>query len=275
LGSDISILGDSPAQKKIHISCNLSEDSNFGAKVSEAIRQTLSNHEAISSSLHSTDLIFVLVNLGDAIGCGAAPALASLTKQRDALAIAFVIVPFDIADNALKASLDYIEKSVDTVVLLSEDCIMESVREIMPGMTEPEIQMEVLKMGVQVITLMITECGIICIDYADMLVIMRKSGKAYMGLSSAAGEDRAEKAVLHAISQPLLGRSRLAKASQCLVHVYGGKDILMREVQQVISTVHDVIDRDAKFIYGVNVEEECNERIWVTIIATGFDLNVK
>lgn len=244
-------------------------DPAVGEKAAEEAQQ------AITEALDGADMVFITAGMGGGTGTGAAPVVARIAKQLGILTVAVVTKPFAFEgkkrQNQAIAGIDKLKESVDAVIVVPNDKLLQVVdRQV----TLPEsfiIADEVLLRGVQGISDIITVPGLINVDFADVKTVMQASGSALMGIGRAQGEGRAIKAAQQAINSQLL-ESSINGASGVIVNITGGPDMGIHEISDASSIIHDAVLDDATVIIGTAINESIQGEIQITVIATGFEL---
>lgn len=246
-------------------------DPSVGEKAAEEAQQE------ITQALEGADMVFITAGMGGGTGTGAAPVVAKLAKQLGILTIAVVTKPFSWEgkkrQNQANAGLDKLKESVDAVIVVPNDKLLQVVDRQVSLNESFIIVDEVLLRGVQGISDIITVPGIINVDFADVKTVMQASGSALMGIGRAQGEGRAVKAAQQAINSQLL-ESSINGASGVIVNITGGPDMGIHEVSDAASIIHDAVLDDATVIIGTAVNEAIQGEIQITVIATGFELKI-
>ena len=220
-------------------------------------------------------MVFITAGMGGGTGTGAAPVVAKIAKELGILTIAVVTKPFSWEgkkrQNQANAGLDKLKESVDAVIIVPNDKLLQVVDRQVSLQESFIIVDEVLLRGVQGISDIITVPGIINVDFADVKTVMQSSGSALMGIGRAQGEGRAVKAAQQAINSQLL-ESSINGASGVIVNITGGPDMGIHEISDAASIIHDAVLDDATVIIGTAVNESIQGEIQITVIATGFEL---
>ena len=244
-------------------------DPSIGEKAAEEAQQEITN------ALEGADMVFITAGMGGGTGTGAAPVVAKIAKQLGILTIAVVTKPFTWEGkkrtNQANAGLEKLKESVDAVIVVPNDKLLQVVGRDVSLDESFVIVDEVLLRGVQGISDIITVPGTINVDFADVKTVMQASGSALMGIGRASGEGRAVKAAQQAINSQLL-ESSINGASGVIVNITGGPDMGIHEVSDAASIIHDAVDEDATVIIGTAINENIQGEIQITVIATGFDL---
>jgi cell division protein FtsZ len=218
-------------------------------------------------------MVFVTAGEGGGTGTGAAPIIAELARELEALTVGVVTRPFAFegrrrAHQAEQGIIDLADK-VDTLIVIENDRLLQVVEKTTPLSDAFKMADDVLRQGVQGITDLITVPGLINLDFADVRTIMREAGSALMGIGVARGENRAVEAARAAISSPLLETS-LDGATGILLNITGGSDMGLFEVNEAAEVVTAAADQNANIIFGAVVDDAVKDEVRVTVVATGF-----
>ena len=272
--TDRQALITSKAPTKIQIGEKLTKclgaggDPTVGEKAAEETR------EEIANVLKGADMVFVTAGMGGGTGTGAAPVVAQIAKELGILTVAVVTKPFSFEakkrmQNAERGIASLKEK-VDTLIVIPNDRLMQVVERKTTFIEAFIMSDEVLRQGVQGISDLISDTGLINLDFADVKTIMYDTGIAHMGIGRASGENRAEEAAKAAINSPLL-ESSIDGARGVLLNITAGPDLMLFEVTAAAELVQKSIDPDANLIFGARIDEKMGDEMSVTVIATGFD----
>jgi len=226
---------------------------------------------AIEKAVGNADLVFITCGLGGGTGTGSAPVVAEVARDAGALTIAVVTLPFSVEgqirmDNA-EAGLERLRDAVDTVIVVPNDKLLEVVPHL-PLQTAFKVCDEVLMRSVKGITELITKPGLVNLDFADVRVIMQKSGVAMIGLGEAEGENKAIESVQKALRSPLLDVD-VSGATGALVNVVGGPDMTIAEAESVVNELYTRIDPKARLIWGAMVDPDLENIIRTMVVVTG------
>ncbi len=226
---------------------------------------------AIEKAVTNADMVFITCGLGGGTGTGASPVVAEIARDAGALTIAVVTLPFSVEggirmDNA-EAGLERLRDIVDTVIVIPNDKLLEVVPHL-PLQAAFKVCDEVLMRSVKGITELITKPGLVNLDFADVRVIMQKSGVAMIGLGEAEGENKAVESVQRAIRSPLLDVD-ISGATGALVNVVGGPDMTIAEAESVVNELYTRVDPKARLIWGAAIEPELENIIRTMIVVTG------
>jgi len=225
----------------------------------------------IEKAVGNADMVFITCGLGGGTGTGAAPVVAEVARDCGALTIAVVTLPFSVEgairmENA-EAGLERLRDVVDTVIVVPNDKLLEVVPHL-PLQAAFKVCDEVLMRAVKGITELITRPGLVNLDFADVRVIMQKSGVAMIGLGEAEGENKALESVQRALRSPLLDVD-VSGASSALINVVGGPDMTIAEAESVVNELYARIDPNARLIWGAMIDPDLEHIIRTMIVVTG------
>ena len=217
------------------------------------------------------DLVFITGGMGGGTGTGAAAHVAKAAKENGALTVAIVCLPFDVEGATRKKNatrgLNALMEHVDTLIAIPNEKLLE----IAPDLSMPEAFMvadEVLVRAVKGIAELISKPGLVNLDFADVRTTMKNGGVSIIALGEGVGEDRAEEAVVNALRNPLIDVS-IENARNILVNVSGNADLQLMEAKRVVELVTEQVHPGAEVIYGALILPELEDRLRVTIIASG------
>ena len=275
VNTDLQALKMSNAPVKIQIGQKLTNGLGAGANPEVGRKAALEDTERIIESLEAADMVFVTAGLGGGTGTGAAPIIASLASELGALTVAIVTKPFAFegkkrgqqADQGLKE----LRECVDTVITIPNERLLQTVQRGTTLQDAFRTADDILRQGVQGISDIIQVPGVINVDFADVKTIMQGMGMALMGTGTARGENRASEAALKAISSPLLEEASIRGAKGVLINITGSVNLLLHEVSEAASIIHQAAEVNANIIFGAVLDERMTDEIKITVIATGFD----
>jgi cell division protein FtsZ len=220
-------------------------------------------------------MVFVTVGLGGGTGTGAAPIIASLAAELDALTVAVVTKPFPFEGRhrmrQAEAGMEELRSVVDTLITIPNERLLQAADRNMSLADAFKMADDILRQAVQGISDLITIPGFINVDFADVRAIMKGMGMALMGTGHAVGENRAMDATQRAISSPLLEEATINGAKGVLVNITGGVDLTLFEMDEAMRVIHDDADPDANIIWGTVTDERMQNEMKITVIATGFE----
>ena len=275
MNTDLQVLYNGKTNNRIQLGSSSTQGLGAGGDPSVGEKAAEEAQQEITQALEGADMVFITAGMGGGTGTGAAPVVAKLAKQLGILTIAVVTKPFSWEgkkrQNQANAGLDKLKESVDAVIVVPNDKLLQVVDRQVSLNESFIIVDEVLLRGVQGISDIITVPGIINVDFADVKTVMQASGSALMGIGRAQGEGRAVKAAQQAINSQLL-ESSINGASGVIVNITGGPDMSIHEVSDAASIIHDAVLDDATVIIGTAVNEAIQGEIQITVIATGFEL---
>lgn len=278
VNTDSQALNLSKAEIKLQIGEKLTRGLGAGANPEVGKKAAEESREQIEEVLRGADMIFVTAGKGGGTGTGAAPVIAQIAKDLGALTVGVVTRPFSFEgirrQKQAKEGIDALKDAVDTLIVIPNDRLLEIVDKNTPMLEAFREADNVLRQGVQGISDLIAKPGLINVDFADVKTIMYDKGSALMGIGVATGENRAVEAAKKAISSPLLETS-IDGAQGVLMNISGGPSISLFEVQEAADLVTSAADENVNVIFGNVINENLNEEVIVTVIATGFDESKK
>jgi len=229
--------------------------------------------EALKAALEGADMVFITAGMGGGTGTGAAPVVAKIAKELGCLTVAVVTKPFSYEGGRkmklAEEGIDKLRKNVDTLITIPNQRLLAIIEPNTPIKTAFLKADDVLRMGVQGVSDLITRHGDVNIDFADVRTIMEGKGDALMGIGRAGGENRAVDAATMAIKNPLLEDSSIDGAQAILVNVCGASDASMEELAEIMEIVTTNAQEDAAIIQGISFDDSLKDEIMVTVIATG------
>ena len=269
--TDAQALQSSSAKSKIQLGEKITKGLGAGADAEIGKKAAEEDRDEIAEQLKGADMVFITAGMGGGTGTGAAPIIAEVAREQNALTIAVVTKPFSFEGKKRASSAELgiknLRERVDAIIVVPND--IEIANEELTMEDAYREADEVLRQGVQGISDLITINGVINVDFADVKTIMKSSGSALMGIGIASGENRAVTAAQQAIDSPLL-ESSIQGARGVLVSISASRSLGIMEVNKAMSIIRDAADDDANIIFGHNVNEELGESIKITVVATGF-----
>jgi cell division protein FtsZ len=273
--TDLQALKRSRAPIKIQLGSRLTKGLGAGADPGVGREAALEDTDKIIEVLEGADMVFVTTGLGGGTGTGAAPIIASLATELDALTVAVVTKPFHFEGRRRMTQADQglreLRECVDTVITIPNERLLHTVDRGVSLADSFKVADDVLRQAVQGISDLITVPGLINLDFADVKSIMQGMGMALMGAGRATGENRAIEATQQAISSPLLEEATIQGAKGVLINITGGPDLTLFEVNAASSIIRESADDDANIIFGAVIDEDLRDEMKITVIATGFD----
>ncbi|HEY4526671.1 MAG TPA: cell division protein FtsZ [Candidatus Paceibacterota bacterium] len=274
INTDAQDLHKSKAKRKIHIGKTLTRGLGAGMNADLGKQAADETREEIQESVKGSDMVFITCGMGGGTGTGAAPVVAKVARELGALTVGVVTKPFGFEGaqrmRLAEQGLVELRKAVDALIVIPNDKLLAIVSRDTGIKNAFAMCDDILKQAVEGISDLITQTGIINVDFADVRTIMQNAGSALMGIGTAIGERRAEMAARNAINSPLLEVS-VTGAKGVLFSIAGGEDLGMLEVQDAANVITEAIDPEAKVIFGAVVDQSLKKgEVRVTVIATGF-----
>ena len=274
LNTDSQALFRSLPKKKINIGNIITGGLGAGSNPETGKKAAEESREEIKDALAGADMVFITCGLGGGTGTWAAPVVAEVAKELGALTVGVVTKPFAFeGQNRMTKAVDGfddLKEKVDTLITIPNDRILSIIDKKTPLLDAFSIVDEVLNQWVQGISDLITQPGLINVDFADVRSVMRNAGSALMGIWYGSGENRAVDAARAAIDSPLLELS-IAGAKGLLFNITGGTDLSMFEVDEAAKIITESVDSDANIIFGATINADYTGEIKITVVATGFD----
>jgi len=277
MNTDKQALISSRAEVKIQLGEKITKGLGAGANPEIGAKAAEENRNEILEVLKGADMIFITAGMGGGTGTGAAPIVAELAKELGILTVGVVTKPFTFEGNRrlthAEAGIEELKYKVDTLVTIPNDRLLQ-ISDKKTTMVEAFVMAdEVLKQGIQGISDLIAVPNLINLDFADVKTIMEDKGIAHMGIGLASGDNRATEAAKLAIKSPLLETS-IDGAKSVLLNITGGSDLGIFEVNEAADLIRATVDKDANIIFGAGIDESLKETIKITVIATGFDMDM-
>ncbi|HEY7692377.1 MAG TPA: cell division protein FtsZ [Gaiellaceae bacterium] len=272
VNTDIQQLQMNDAPLKIHIGRELTEGLGSGADPDIGRAAAEEAYDQIKRVLRGSDMVFVAAGEGGGTGSGAAPVIARIARELGALAVGIVTTPFRFEGTRRRAAadsgVDELRAACDTVIVIPNDRLLEVLEKNTAMLDAFRIADDVLRQGVQGITDLITQPGLINLDFADVRTVMQDGGNALMGIGFSTGENRAREAAERALRSPLID-TELGGARGILLSIAGGEDLSLFEVNEAAEVVRQGAVDDTNLIFGATIDERLNGQVWVTVVATG------
>lgn len=274
MNTDTQDLHNSLAEKKIHIGKNLTKGLGAGMNPEVGRKAAEETKSEIQDVIKGADMIFIACGMGGGTGTGAAPIVARAAKEQGILTVAVTTKPFFFEGShrmkIAEKGIEELAKEVDAIIIIPNDKLIQLADKNTNFKDAFANCDDVLREAVEGISDLITTPGIINVDFADIRAIMSDAGSALMGIGSASGDKRAEKAALAAINSPLLEIS-INGAKGVLFAISGGDDVTIHEIKEAAKIITESIDKDAKVIFGTIRDEKLKKgELKVTVIATSF-----
>ena len=275
VNTDAQALNANAAPTKLNIGASVTKGLGAGADPERGRKAALEDVQRIKELLSGADMVFVTAGMGGGTGTGAAPIIAQLAREEGALTVGVVTKPFlfEGRQRARRAEigLAQLAEQVDTLITIPNQKLLLLGDDDLTFIDACRKADEVLFQAVKGISDLITQNGIVNVDFADVKTVMSKMGRALMGTGVAKGQNRARMAAEMAVASPLLDDISVEGATGVLINVVGGPDLKMKEIQEAASLVQEQAHEDANIIFGASIDETLGENVKVTVIATGFD----
>jgi cell division protein FtsZ len=275
VNTDAQALAASAAPLKLHIGANVTRGLGAGADPEKGRKAALEDVQRIKEVIQGADMVFVTAGMGGGTGTGAAPVIAQLAREEGCLTVGVVTKPFffEGKQRARRAELGLamLSEHVDTLITIPNQKLLSLGDEDLSFIDAFRKADEVLYQAIKGISDLITQNGIVNVDFADVKTVMSNMGRALMGTGCAKGQGRARLAAEMAVSSPLLDDISVEGATGVLINIVGGPDMRMREIEEAATLVQEMAHEDANIIFGATVDETMGDAIKVTVIATGFD----
>ena len=275
VNTDKQALNASSANYKLQIGEKLTGGKGAGSNPDIGRKAAEESRNQISKALEETDMVFVTAGMGGGTGTGAAPVVAEIARELGVLTVGVVTKPFGFEGRKraqqAEAGISELRDKVDSLVIIPNERLKFATDQKITFANAFGIADDVLKQAVSSISELVgySENVIINLDFADVSAIMRNAGQAHMGVGSATGRDKAEQAAQAAVSSPLLETS-INGATGVLINIAGSHDLGLDDVETAANIVMEAANPDANIIFGAAFDDELQDEMRVTVIATGF-----
>lgn len=275
INTDLQALNTNKAKNKIQIGKKLTKGLGAGANPDVGKKAIEEDRESVEAALQDVDMVFITAGMGGGTGTGAAPIVAEIAKELGALTVAIVTKPFQFEGvKRMKRAMEGIHRlreKVDTLIIIPNQRLFSIVPKGTPLLEAFRMADDVLLHATKGISDLITEPGLINLDFADVRTVMAEMGDALMGTGISTGQDRAEEAATRAISSPLLEDVSISGAHGVLINITGGLDLSLDDVNNATSIIFEAAGPDANIIFGAILDENIQDEVRVTVIATGLN----
>src|ERR671932_1577119 len=277
INTDTQALGRSEAGTRIRIGEKLTRGLGAGGNPSIGEKAAEESAEQIAELVRDADMVFIAAGMGGGTGTGAAPVIAQISKELGALTVGVVTKPFSFEGRQRAKNADegiaQLRERVDTLITIPNDRLLEVIdRKTTLEQAFMEVD-DVLRQGIQGISELITEPGLINLDFADVKSIMQDSGGALMAIGRGTGDTRAQDAARMAISSPLLDIS-MDGAKGVLLNITGGMDLALSEINEAAEVIAQAVYSRAKIIFGAVIDPKLDNEVKITVIATFVDVTM-
>ena len=273
VNTDRQALSRCKAEIKVQLGEKITGGRGAGANPEVGQKAAEESIDEIISNIQDADMVFITAGMGGGTGTGAAPIIAKASMDCGALTVAVVTKPFTFEGkkrwNRAAKGIQYLSNFVDSLVVIPNDKLIDSSEKNTSMLEAFAMADDVLRKGVQGISDLISEYGLVNVDFADVRTVMEGRGVAHMGVGTGEGDDKIEQAITNAVHSPLLETS-ISGAKSILLYVTGGYDMGMLDINTIADRVQSEADADANIIFGATISEDMTDKISVTIIATDF-----
>ncbi len=272
--TDLQVLNVSKAENKLQIGQDITNGLGAGANPEVGREAAVESKNDIAEALKGADMVFVTCGMGGGTGTGAAPVIAEIAQNLGALTVGIVTKPFRFEGKRRMEQavlgIDELKKHVDTLIVIPNDKLRDIIDKSTPMVDAFKEVDNVLHRGVQSISDLIAVSGLVNLDFADVKAVMEKRGNALIGIGLGVGENRAIEAAKQAVSSPLLETS-ISGATDAIINVTGGNSLTLFEAEDAAEIVRQSANTDINIIFGAVINENLNDEVIVTVIATGFE----
>ena len=273
INTDQQALNRSMATEKVTIGDNSTKGKGAGAKPEMGSKAASESREKIAEQLKGADMVFITAGMGGGTGTGAAPIVAEVARDLGVLTVGIVTKPFKFEGRRrmeqAEKGIEALCQHVDSLVIIPNERLHLISKEKLTLLNAFKAADDILRQGVQSISDLIKNPGIVNLDFADINSVMKDAGYAHMGVGRASGEDKARPAAERAISSPLLETS-ISGAMGVIINITSSPDIGLEEITIASEMIADMVHPDANIIWGTAFDESMEDEMSVTVIATGF-----
>ncbi len=273
VNTDHQALQRSKASQKIQIGEKITHGKGAGSKPEIGQKAAEESREDIAEALNGTDMVFITAGMGGGTGTGAAPVVAQIAREKGILTIGIVTKPFAFEGKRrmeqAEAGIANLREHVDSLVIIPNERLKYASEQRITLINAFSVADDVLRQGVQSISDLILLPGLVNLDFADVTAVMKDAGYAHMGVGRASGKDKAEIAANMAISSPLL-ETAINGAKGVIINITSSPDIGLDEIEVASTMIAEQADQEANIIWGAAFDENMDDEMSVTVIATGF-----
>jgi len=270
--TDAQALKRSTARTQLQLGSTLTRGLGAGARPEIGRDAAMEDRDRIAGMIEGSDMLFITAGMGGGTGTGAAPVIADIAKSLGILTVAVVTRPFKFEgkrQRVASAGIEELTKKVDSLIVIPNDKLMDVLGDDVSVLDAYAAANDVLHGAVSGIAEVINNPGLVNVDFADVRTVMGEVGMAMMGSATASGADRARSAAQQAVKSPLLEDVNLAGARGVLVNITASAGLKMKEYHEVMNTIKEFTADDAMVIIGTVIDETMEDRLRVTMIATG------
>jgi cell division protein FtsZ len=272
--TDAQSLQQSDAHVKLQLGADITRGLGSGSNPDKGRSAAMEDSDRIKTMLRGSDMVFITAGEGGGTGTGGAPVVARIARELGALTVGIVTKPFGFEGSrrlqAAESGIEALAEEVDTLIVVPNNRLLSVLDKQTSMMQAFTVADDVLRQGVQGISDLITLPGLINLDFADVRTIMADAGNALLGIGMGTGDKRAVEAAEKATSSPLL-ETTLEGARGILLSITGGRDLSLWEVNEAARAVSEAAHPDANIIFGAMLDENLEDEVWITVVATGYD----
>jgi cell division protein FtsZ len=274
VNTDAQALMLSTAPNRVRIGDKLTNGLGSGGDPAIGTKASEESNDELYEVINGSDMVFITAGMGGGTGTGAAPIIARIARETGALTIGVVTKPFTFEGSKRRAvaeeGIEKLKEHVDTLIAIPNDRLLEIVDKRASIQQAFRVADDVLRQGIQGISELITVPGLINLDFADVRSIMAEGGAALMAIGHGEGDNKAVDAAEQAIASRLLDVT-IDGARGILFNVTGGPDLALHDVHEAAEIIRKTAHPEANIIFGAVIDEGMNDKIHITVIATGFD----
>jgi cell division protein FtsZ len=268
--TDRQALTISEAQVKVQLGPRVTRGLGAGGKAEVGGEAAKESEAALRDALLGADLVFVAAGMGGGTGTGSAPVAARIARELGALTVAVVTTPFSFEGThrarTAQAGVQALSKQVHTLILVHNDQLLKVAPRNLQLEVAFRVADEVLRQGIQGIVELVSQTGLINLDFASVSSVIQQGGNALMAIGRGQCVQQAARA---ALNHPLLENDMIQRASAVLVQVTGGPEMGLADINQAMSEIIAAANPAADVLFGASEDPEINERAQVILIATG------
>jgi cell division protein FtsZ len=276
INTDAQALARSEATCKIQLGGRFTRGLGAGGDPAIGAEAAERSRERLEAAVRGADMVFIAAGMGGGTGSGAAPVLARIAREQGALTIAVVTKPFVFEGGRrqaiAEAGIERLEEAVDTLVVVSNDRLLRLVNERVSLDIAFRIADEVLRQGIQGISELVTQPGLVNLDFADVRSVMDRAGGALVSIGYGEGSEKAIEAARVALASPLLDIDSVNGTDGLLVNVTGGDDLTLAEVNEAMEIISRAAMPHAQILFGAVIDPSMEGRVQITLIATGLGI---
>ena len=275
INTDAQDLDNNSAENKLQIGKNLTKGLGAGAHSQIGQEAIESDKDVVKTMIEDANMVFITAGMGGGTGTGAAPTVAQIAREMGILTVGIVTLPFNFEGPKRMmrgvAGVDELRKACDTLIVIPNQRLMTIIDKNTTLVESFKMSDSILHHASKGISDLINVHGLVNLDFADVVTVMKNMGEAVMGTGIASGEERAELAAQQAISSPLLENASISGAQGVLVNITGGPGLTLIEVDQATKIIFEQAGEDANIIFGAVIDPDMGDDMMVTVIATGFN----